>query len=289
MTTGSAGPAGPALRRHEGVLLVALTWVATAAFWRLSGPVAEAPLLEALMKLGVWAAIASAALFLTGRREPSSVFARLGLAGRGGRITALVVVATLPMALTAIVVRRQPLSAEVVLANGLIGPLAEEVLFRGFLLFQLVTRAGWSPASALIVSSIVFGLAHIPGVESDVLALLRGPVWTGGSWTFSDGVVVASASGAEVWWRFVESRVPVLTASLVPYALGGVVFGWLALRCYCIWPAVALHCLMNFWWDLARGERFQPIATADPMAVAQLVTVGLALWLTWRARSVATA
>lgn len=65
-----------------------------------------------------------------------------------------------------------------VILVGLIGPFAEEVFFRGFMLSGLVKRFG--TAKALLISSIVFGVFHIdPGaiVPTFVLGLALGWVY----------------------------------------------------------------------------------------------------------------
>lgn len=72
-----------------------------------------------------------------------------------------------------------------VILVGLIGPFAEEVFFRGFMLSGLVKRFG--TARSLIISSLVFGVFHIdPGaiVPTFVLGLALGWVYlkTGSIW-----------------------------------------------------------------------------------------------------------
>lgn len=50
---------------------------------------------------------------------------------------------------------------------GLIGPLAEEVCFRGVLISTLLPRWGWG--RSLIISSLVFGVLHLDGVALGTL------------------------------------------------------------------------------------------------------------------------
>ena len=50
-----------------------------------------------------------------------------------------------------------------------LGPLVEELLFRGVLLSALMQR--WGSAAAIVISSLVFALAHLPGLDWQVFAL----------------------------------------------------------------------------------------------------------------------
>ncbi|TAL97930.1 MAG: CPBP family intramembrane metalloprotease, partial [Rhodanobacter sp.] len=50
-----------------------------------------------------------------------------------------------------------------------LGPLVEELLFRGVLLSALLQR--WGTAAAVLLSSLAFSLAHLPGLDWQVFAL----------------------------------------------------------------------------------------------------------------------
>ena len=90
--------------------------------------------------------------------------------------------------------------------NALICPIYEELIFRGWILAQLVRRhPNWL---AIAVSSLLFGILH-----------LRNIYWLETS-------------------RLVGN---VLTAGLVI----GPVLGYVALRCRSVWPAVILHYANN--------------------------------------------
>jgi membrane protease YdiL (CAAX protease family) len=67
---------------------------------------------------------------------------------------------TVPLALTLIARRSSNLSFDVLAADVLIGPFAEEVLFRG-VLFLGLRRAGWSFVGAAVASALCFGVAHV--------------------------------------------------------------------------------------------------------------------------------
>jgi len=50
-----------------------------------------------------------------------------------------------------------------------LGPLAEELLFRGVLLSALLQR--WGSATAILLSSVLFALMHLPGLNWQVFAV----------------------------------------------------------------------------------------------------------------------
>ena len=50
-----------------------------------------------------------------------------------------------------------------------VGPLVEELLFRGVLLSALLQR--WGTVAAVLLSSVAFALAHLPGLDWQVFAL----------------------------------------------------------------------------------------------------------------------
>ncbi len=50
-----------------------------------------------------------------------------------------------------------------------LGPLVEELLFRGVLLSALLQR--WGSVAAIVLSSLAFALAHLPGLDWQVFAL----------------------------------------------------------------------------------------------------------------------
>lgn len=66
-----------------------------------------------------------------------------------------------------------------VLAISVVGPIGEEVLFRGAALQKLMDK-GWSPTAAIWISSLLFGIAHMNPVQiiyATVLGLLLGWVY----------------------------------------------------------------------------------------------------------------
>ena len=163
------------------------------------------------------------------------------------------------MAIAAALLPRKPLNPDLVVGSGLIGPFAEELLFRGFLFTFLVRRARWSVIAALVVSSLLFGLAHLRNVDLQLLGLVSG----------------YSPYGLQYSLK-----------NLIPYAAGGVLFAWVTWRWQSLWPAIVLHALMNFCWDLTTGEHAQLDFSIDPMSAAQATSAlaAIALTLRWTRR-----
>jgi len=274
------------VRRHDGVWILLVTYVGLKAYWLLSfrfGRILDAYSAEALLKLLVWGPLCGITTWVMYRRQATSVGRALGLMPVSPRAVTVGVIATLPMAVAAMMLPRKPLNPDLIAGSGLIGPFAEELLFRGFLFMMLVRRAGWSVFWALLVSSLMFGLAHRPNIDSWLLYLFRGPhaydilpagpVDTGLTyWRF----------GVDAWLQVIRTELPYQLSSVVPYAAGGAVFGWIAWRWKSLWPAIALHALMNFWWDLTTGEHAQLDFAIDPMSAAQALSAVLAIVLTLR-------
>ena len=66
-----------------------------------------------------------------------------------------------------------------VLAVSIVGPIGEEVVFRGGALQQLMDH-GWSPVSSIVVSALLFGIAHMNPVQiffASILGLFLGWVY----------------------------------------------------------------------------------------------------------------
>lgn len=118
-----------------------------------------------------------------------------------------------------------------------IWPLAEEVLFRGFALGQLVRRARWRLWSAALVTGGVFGAAHLFNAEVQV------------------------------------HQLPGQLLSIGLIAIGGALFAWLYYRWQLnLWVAIGLHGFMNLWFD-AFNMADTPIGSAGVIAARIAVPV----------------
>ncbi len=57
-----------------------------------------------------------------------------------------------------------------ILAIGIIGPLGEELLFRGYIQTRLTKR--WGPVASIAITSVFFGLLHMDPIQSPYAALM---------------------------------------------------------------------------------------------------------------------
>jgi membrane protease YdiL (CAAX protease family) len=166
----------------------------------------------------------------------------------------LALAATLPMVAIASSSLGFRVNIESLISVAILGPFAEEVLYRGFLFQQLWKRARWPVWAAALGSALVFALAHHKDLDEVVaLGVLREDLAT----------------------RFL-----VLGPMILATIAGGCLFAWLTWRWRSLWPAIALHAAINFWWDISAGG-------ADPAisATAQGLALTLVVALTWRQTS----
>jgi len=249
-------------------LLVLAMVVAGCAAFRALGTVANFPWsddwTEALLKIGLWVAPVAIALRMWGARGYREVGAALGLTGvpaRGylfGAAACVPVLAAWPLGRAL-----HGASVSLLVSTVIVGPLAEEILFRGWAFRQLWLRAGWPPAAALVVSALAFGAAHMMPNLATVRRL------------FDSGVP------RQEWAAL---AVPVSAAA------AGLLFGWLTWRWNSLWPAVGLHTFMNLSWQLLGGgtSAFAAVrpSSYDPSLpnAIRLSTIALAVLLTWWAR-----
>ena len=216
----------------EGAVLTGVAYLLVRAFWSVSdlaGPGFDSSIAESIAKMVLWGCGgALMASWLASDRAASA----LGFGGNPVRAIGFGLASTLPMVAVLLVTPGKSFSFDLALGSGVLGPFAEEFLFRG-VVFGLLWRAvGWPAPVAIAVSAILFGTSH------------QISVWS--------------------------------------LAAGGAVLGWVAWRWNSLWPAVALHGLMNVWWDLGRGDFIRRGIGPDLMSVAQLLSVGIAIALTFR-------
>ena len=281
MTTGNDARVRP----HEAVTLLLVTWACVHAYWWASaraGRLNEVVSVEALIKLAVWAPACLLTLWLMRRRGGPGLFDALGLSGGASRGLLFGFLATLPMLAGVVLLPSKDFDWDLVLGSAVIGPIAEELLFRGFLFRHLRRFAGWSLPVAVLVSSILFGLAHVRNIDFDLWTALRGPDQTGFEAVFSGSELVRLSTGAELWWRHLTTRVLSDLSIGLAYAAGGVVFAWIVHRWNSLWPAIALHGFMNLWWDMTRGEHARLGYNVDLLSAAQALSIVLAVILTIR-------
>ena len=207
-------------------------------------------------RVGLWRALG--ALHLTSRPIAG---AALGLA------------ATIPMGMAALASGLVLPTTDFLVGAALIGPFAEEVLFRGFLLQALLQRAGWRSGWCILVSALAFGAAHVAAPGDPALwawLVVFGPRVPGG-----DPGPVALAQAVPL--TFIDVLAPI--GQMAMPAAAGVVFGWIAARTGSVWTAIALHAGLNFWSVLAHGPGTPAPAQADATSIAQAVSLLFAILL----------
>ena len=210
---------------------------------------------EGLSKILLW--VVPAVLLLVFTRAANGLGGALDALGLGAEAPEgyrFGLVASLPM--LAILPFGAPFrfDAAALVGSVLLGPFAEEILFRGYLLRQLHLRAGWSASAAIATSGLAFGLAHLANVDLSAQNALALSV-----------VEVAMTTG------------------------GGLLFGWIVVRWGSLWPAIGLHTFMNLTWEVFGVDHWaahaQSGATAvgpDAANIARLLTVTMAVILTLR-------
>lgn len=157
--------------------------------------------------------------------------------------------ATAPMVALLVIAPVSPNPASLV-SDVVLGPFAEEVLYRGFLFQQLVLRARWKWPWAALGSAVVFALAHFRDLDEVlVMAVLR---------------------------QDLTARLTELAPPAAATIVGGLLFAWMTWRWRSLWPAITLHAGINFWWALAPQAAHTPAAS-----MAHGVTLVLATALTW--------
>ncbi len=132
-----------------------------------------------------------------------SALSVLGLTRSGFKGVLLSVAATTPMAIAALTSLGRA-DADLIAGNAVIGPLAEELLFRGFLFGSLVSVAGWRVSVAIATSAFVFGLAHIRDADMVLATFTRGGHVLDYGVATSGNDVLWIGSGGDVWWQFSE-------------------------------------------------------------------------------------
>lgn len=277
-----AGSAAGAVKPHLAVALIAAVYLAVRTFWFISAQnwrALDSAALEAVVKIGLWVVPCVVLLMLPERRTPRAAWKDLGLGGAAAPGLLFGFLATIPMAFALGAFSIDRLDFDLILNSALVGPFAEEVLFRGFLFWQLVRRAGWSLPGAIGVSAAMFGLAHLRDIDFQLLTVVGGPAAFGMEAVIGRDVTVIR-SAVEMWLGAASRAAYDVTLLVPPYALGGALFAWVTYRWRSLWPAVALHTFMNLWWVLAQGEHPRLEFEITPMTIAHGLSIALAVGLT---------
>lgn len=239
------------------ILPVLFVYAATRAFWWIATQPwmwQWPPSAEGAIKVALWVPASVVLVLVFSGGSWRDALAELGLTTPAWRGTRLALAATLPMAAMAGTAAGWRVHPESLVSVALLGPIAEEVLYRGFLFQQLWRRARWPVWAAALGSALVFALAHHRNLDETLaLGLLRNDM----------GATLA-----------------VLGPPTLATIAGGCLFAWITWRWRSLWPAIALHGAINFWWDVApRGAEGVLAASTQGVALA------IAIALTWRLTS----
>ncbi|HZF27383.1 MAG TPA: CPBP family intramembrane glutamic endopeptidase [Steroidobacteraceae bacterium] len=175
---------------------------------------------------------------------PRAAIAELGLAAPAVRGVGIALLASLPMLVVLLLVSKNAMQfvPQTMLSSVLLAAVTEEILFRGYLFRQLYRRAGWHFVPAILVTGVLFGLAHV------------GTALRGGA------LEVLGVAGITT--------------------LGGAFFSWLFLRWDDnLWVPIGMHLFMNGWWELfavstnAIGNWNANAARALAVAAAIVITL----------------
>lgn len=140
-------------------------------WWRDSAlqVVLDNDIADGVFKLLAWAGACTIVVAWLHRASPRCAWRILGFTRDAHHGVRFGLVATLPLAVAVLTTGAHAQNAGVVIGTALLGPFAEEVLFRGFLFRELHQHARWPLGWAIGVSALAFGFAHVPHL--DVLAV----------------------------------------------------------------------------------------------------------------------
>jgi membrane protease YdiL (CAAX protease family) len=213
---------------------------------------------EGVLKIVVWVVPSVLIVLFAWGQSPGGALLELGLLSNPVAGYAFGFAAALPTLVAWPIVGARPVFASAIVGSVLLGPLAEEVLFRGLLFRQLYRRGGQRPLRAMTVSALAFGFAHLANVDFENVRL-----------------------------AVPQTMTPVM-GQVGLTALGGLLFAWVAYRWDSLWPAIGLHTFMNLSWEFfgvngptgaVHGVVRLP---ADAATTTRLASVAIAVYLTWR-------
>ncbi len=239
--------------RKATFVSLASTTVLYVVFW-LIGEFGAATLSEtyneSLLKLAVWVVPSLVLVTIWWKLTPGAALREIGLLANPLTGYAIGLLTAIPLAGLWAVVTFPALSPAEVAGTSLLGPVAEEVLFRGLLFRQLVRRGGRRPLWAMAVSAMAFGAAHLTRYV-DIFD---------GRLTYVHGVLPYVAEFG-------------LTA------IGGLLFAWIVYRWDSLWPAIGVHSCLNLSWQLTINAAH---ITSFAATMSRMASVTIACYLTWR-------
>jgi len=226
-----------AFRVAAFALVIATVAIAYVAFREGAGFL---PLPHNITKLFFWMVIPLAVLMVQKRGDVGAALHGIGI--RRFKVSSLLPgLAALLAAGSTLIAYGVRLPANFVVSalalSAIIAPLAEELLFRGYLVNGLVA-SGLGPVRAFIIGGLLFGLAHL------------GNVWHAGPSTMALEIGITAA--------------------------GGILFGWTMLRFEgALVAAFAFHAGLNLPWDAFGVDSTAIGGTAGNVARAAGIAAGI--------------
>lgn len=160
-------------RRAEGFIVLIAGYLLVRAFWVVSnaaGRTFDSATIEATVKTVLWWCGGFPVALWLARRHDIPLATLLGFGPGVVRGLGFGLVATVPMIVALAFGPSPGFDLDLMFGSGMLGPVAEELLFRGFLFGVLWRAARWPAPAAIIVSSLVFGFAH----QTNVLPMAAG-------------------------------------------------------------------------------------------------------------------
>ncbi len=202
-------------RRAEGAIVLLAGYVLVRLFWMMSntaGRAFDSATVEASAKIVLWGCGTFPIALWLARREGTPLSALLGVGPGVVRGLAFGLVATLPMIAALAFIPHPDFDLDLMFGSGVLGPFAEELLFRGFLFGLLWRAARWPAPAAVVASALLFGFAH----EINVLPMAAGGAvlaWIAYRWN-SLWPAIGLHAGMNLCWDLL--RVEHARPSMVP-------------------------------------------------------------------------
>ena len=131
-------------------------------------------------------------LYILHKYNLTEIVSELGLSKGFGKGLTFGLLATLPMIVSSAILFKltNDIFSFTILITVIIGPVMEEILFRGYLFGQLFNRERWGFIPASLIASVFFGIGHLyqsntmSGLLAVFLVTFIGSMWN--AWLFTE-------------------------------------------------------------------------------------------------------
>ena len=227
-------------------------------FWlagEFGSPALSAVWNESLLKLALWAVPSILIVGFMWRMPPVEALRELGLATNPLPGLALGLLTLIPLVVPWTEARLSSVSVGAIVGTSLVGPFAEEVLFRGLALPP-------APAARRPQRDLVDGRERARLRIRALDALRR---------------LLARALQLRALARPVHPDRA--RNEFAVTMLGGLLLAWIVYRCDSLWPSVGVHSALNLSWQLTHNSNDVTPAAATMM---RLASITIAIYVTWR-------